>query len=97
MSARMFSDARREERIFVSLPITLRTGWKGCMVSRGSTVDLSERGVRVRIKVPFRLDQEVQVEGTGGGDTEAKCYRVVWLRDTGVGHSTFDAGLELLR
>ena len=95
MSGRMFSCARREERIFVSLPITLRTGWKGCMVAQGSTVDLSERGVRVRTKVPFRLGQDVQLERGGDEGTGAKCYRVVWVRDTGEGHTGYDAGLEL--
>ena len=95
MSGRMFSIARREDRIFVSLPVTLRTGWKGCMVSQGSTVDLSERGVRIRVKGPFRLGQDVQLTRGSDEDTEAKCYRVVWIRDTGAGQSTYDAGLEL--
>lgn len=95
MSGRILSDARREDRIFVSLPITLRTGWKGCMVAQGSTIDLSERGVRVRTKVPFRLGQDVQLEGGSDEDSGGKCYRVVWVRDRGAGQGTYDAGLEL--
>ena len=65
------------------------------MVSQGSTVDLSERGARVRAKVPFRLGQDVQLTRSTDEDTEAKCYCVVWVRDTGAGQSTYDAGLEL--
>jgi hypothetical protein len=97
MSGSMFSVARREERIFVSLPVTLRTGWKGCMVAQASTVDLSEHGVRVRAKVPFRLGQDVELKRSTDSDTQAKRYRVVWVRDTTPGQSTYDAGLELRR
>jgi len=86
--------ARRDERIHVNLPVTLRVGWEGAMTIAASLVDLSERGAQVRAAVPFRLRQDVELEIAGSG--EAKAYRVVWVRgDDRRRPQVYHAGLEM--
>ena len=95
MDSRKVVNARQEERINVALPVTLLMGWRGSLEVRASTVDISERGLRVRAIIPFRLGQDLGAivdEGTG----HAKSYRVVWVRQLESGHSRYEAGLELL-
>jgi hypothetical protein len=64
------------------------------VVSQAFTVDLSERGMRLRADIPFRLGQgllAIIAEDTN----HAKTYRVVWVRQLESGHSKYEAGLEL--
>ena len=85
---------RREKRIYVTLPVTLRTGWEGGTVVNGNTVDYSERGMRVRVKVPFRFRQVVEVV-VGENPKSARNYSVMWVHELDEGQSLYEAGLEI--
>ena len=86
--------SRREERIYVTLPVTLRTGWEGATVVNGNTVDYSERGMRVRVKVPFRFRQVVEVV-VGENPKSARNYSVMWVRKLVEGQFLYEVGLEI--
>jgi hypothetical protein len=95
ISYHRLANFRSEERIEISLPVTLRTGWGGSVVTQASTVDLSARGMRLRANIPLRLGQGLLA--IVSEDTEqAKTYRVVWVRQIDPGHSSYEAGLEVL-
>ena len=85
---------RREKRIYVTLPVTLRTGWEGGTVVNGNTVDYSERGMRVRVKVPFRFRQVVEVV-VGENPKSARNYSVMWVRKLVEGQFLYEVGLEI--
>jgi hypothetical protein len=86
--------SRREKRIYVTLPVTLRTGWEGATVVNGSTVDYSERGMRVRANVPFRVRQVVEVI-ISDNPKFARNYSVMWVHEPDQGQSLYEAGLEI--
>jgi hypothetical protein len=86
--------SRQEERIYVTLPVTLRTGWGGATVVNGNTVDYSERGMRVRTNVPFRIRQVVDVVVTNNPRV-VRTYNVMWVHDLDEGQSLYEAGLEI--
>jgi hypothetical protein len=86
--------SRREERIYVTLPVTLRTGWEGATVANGNTVDYSERGLRVRANVPFRVRQIVEVVVTNNPRV-VRNYSVMWVHELDEGQSLYEAGLEI--
>ena len=94
MNSRGGADFRAEERINVALPVTLKTGWGGSVVSQASTVDLSQRGMRLRANIPLRLGQGL-LAIVSEDTIHAKIYRVVWVRQLESGHSTYEAGLEV--
>ena len=86
--------SRAEERIYVTLPVTLRIGWEGGTVVNGNTVDYSERGLRVRTNVPFRLRQVVEVV-VNNNPGVVRTYSVMWVRELDEGQSLYEAGLEI--
>ena len=94
MNSRSGANFRAEERINAALPVTLFIGWGGSVVAHASTVDLSPRGLRLRASTPLRLGQNIGAI-VGEGASHAKSYRVVWIRQSESGHSTYEAGLEL--
>jgi hypothetical protein len=96
MSRSLSEISRREDRIFVSLPVTLRLGSEGGVVVPASTVDYSPRGLRVRAEVPFQLGEDLEVAVKSNGN-RPKSYRVVWVREPSQGQSAYEAGLELRR
>lgn len=96
MSRSLSEVSRREERIFVTLPVTLRTGWGGATVVNANTVDYSERGLRVRANIPFRVRQDVEVI-VSDKPILARNYSVMWVRDPIQGQSVYEAGLEIQR
>ena len=96
MSRSLSEVSRREERIFVTLPVTLRPGWDIGSVVYGNTVDYSERGLRVRANLPLRMGQEVEVVVSKDGNHPAN-YSVMWVRDPIQGQSVYEAGLEIQR
>jgi len=88
---------RREERIYVTLPVKLRTGWGGTIDERdANTVDYSERGMRVRAHIPFQVGQSVVIVEARDGAHPAN-YSVVWVRDPVKGQPFYEAGLEVQR
>ena len=95
MNSRTFVYSRGEERKNIELPVALRVGSRGGLVAQASTVDLSQRGLRLRANFPLRMGQGIEAivdEGTGG----ARSYRVVWVSESGAGYSGYEVGLELL-
>ena len=94
MSRSLSEVSRRETRIFVSLPVTLRTGWEGGLTLSGNTVDFSERGLRVRANLPLRIRQDVEVVDIKD-HTLAKNYKVMWVRDPDHTLTEYEAGMEL--
>jgi hypothetical protein len=96
MSRNLPEVSRREERIYVTLPVTLRTGGGGATVVNGNTVDYSERGLRVRTNVLFRIRQDVEAiisdNPNFGGN-----YSVMWVRELVQGQFLYEAGLEIQR
>lgn len=94
MSRGLSDITRRGERIYVALPVTLRTGWEGGTVIQANTVDYSERGLRVRATLPFRIGQNVEVFVSKNGDQPRK-YLVTWVRDPVHGQSSYEVGLVL--
>jgi hypothetical protein len=64
-------------------------------VTQASTVDLSQRGMRLRANIPLRLGQGL-LAIVSEDENHAKTYRVVWVRQLESGHSTYEAGLEVL-
>lgn len=87
---------RRENRIFVSLPVSVRMAPQGLAEVCGNTVDYSTRGLRVRANVPFQPGQGLEVIVRDNGN-ELKGYNVVWVREPAQGQSVYEAGLELKR
>jgi hypothetical protein len=85
---------RGEERIYVTLPVTLRTGWEGGTVVNGNTVDYSERGLRVRTNVPFRIHQAVEAV-VNNNPRVVRTYSVMWVHELDEGQSLYEAGLEI--
>jgi len=85
---------RREERIYVALPVKLRAGSAGTFERDGRTVDYSERGLRVRAHVPFQVGQKVAVFESTGGAHPAN-YSVVWVRYPAKGRPFYEAGLAV--
>jgi hypothetical protein len=86
--------SRGEERIYVTLPVTLRTGWEGGTVVNGNTVDYSERGLRVRTNVAFRIRQLVEVV-VNNNPGVVRTYSVMWVHELDEGQSLYEAGLEI--
>ncbi len=86
--------SRGEERIYVTLPVTLRTGWEGGTVVNGNTVDYSERGLRVRANVAFRVRQVVEAV-VNNNPRVVRTYSVMWVHEIDAGQSLYEAGLEI--
>ena len=86
--------SRGEERIYVTLPVTLRTGWEGGTVVNGNTVDYSDRGLRLRANVPFRIHQVVEVVVSNNPGV-VRTYSVMWVHELDEGQSLYEAGLEI--
>src|SRR5690242_1590713 len=86
--------SRREDRIFVTLPVTLRCDSEKGMVVHGNTVDFSGRGLRVRAPSPFQIKQNVEVILAQNGH-ESKNYNVIWVRNQKNGQPIYEAGLQL--
>ena len=87
--------SRREARIYVTLPVSLQTGWRGAHVASASTVDYYNCGLRVRANVPLRIGQPVVVVDKGGD--HSAIYHVVWVRDSVGGQAGYEAGLAIQR
>ena len=86
---------RRSERIFVSMPITLRLEPETAQVTHSaSTVDLSEMGARVRTDAPLAPGQALEVIPSEAGS--AVPSRVVWVGPAGSAWAG-EAGLEFLQ
>jgi PilZ domain len=85
---------RRENRIFVNLPVSLHKASEVKDVVCGSTVDFSPRGLRVRADVPFQPGQDFVISVRNNGN-EPKAYNVVWVREPSQGESVYEAGLKL--
>ena len=85
---------RREERIFVALPVTLRTATEAGALVKGNTVDYSARGLRVRTNDPFPIQQDVEVFVSQNGDQPHK-YMVTWVREKPQGQPRCEMGLFL--
>ncbi len=96
MSRSLSEVSRREERIYVTLPVILRTGWEGATMVNGNTVDYSERGLRVRANAALRVRQDVEVV-VCDNPTLRKNYNVMWVREPSTGQSVYEAGLEVDR
>ena len=96
MSHNLAEVSRREERIYVTLPVALRTGWGGATVVNGNTVDYSERGLRVRTNVMFRVRQDVEAI-ISDNPNFAGNYSVMWVRELVQGRFLYEAGLEIQR
>jgi hypothetical protein len=86
--------SRREDRIYVTLPVTLRTGWGGATVVNGNTVDYSERGLRVRTNVLFRIREDVEAVISDNPNFGGN-YSVKWVRELVPGQFLFEAGLAI--
>ncbi len=86
--------SRREERIYVTLPVKIRTGWEGGTEVKANTVDYSESGLRVRASAPLRVRQDVEVV-VSGNPALKKNYSVMWVREPAADQSVYEAGLEV--
>ena len=95
MSSRTFGHPRVEERKNVELPVALRVGPRSVSVAQASTVDLSQRGLRLRADFPLREGQGIQAI-VNHGMKGARTYRVVWVHESGAGYPGYEVGLELL-
>ncbi len=87
---------RRCERIYVRIPITLIVESEGMkVVHEAHTVDLSQRGVRVRSELALSRGQKIEVI-----PNEDRKYvvpgRVVWVGAAGSEQHS-EAGLEFLQ
>jgi hypothetical protein len=96
MSRSLSEVSRREDRIFVSLPVSLRVASMGDAPVSASTVDYSNHGLRVRADVPFEAGQDIEVVVTDNGN-KPKNYNVIWVREPNHGQTVYEAGLELRR
>jgi hypothetical protein len=97
MSLSLSEVSRREKRIFVSLPVTLRRVSEGSSAVSASTVDYSPHGLRIRSDVPFRLGDDLEITVRGNNGNRPKGYSVVWVREPGQQQSLYEAGLKLWR
>ena len=86
--------SRREDRIFVALPVTLRTAREGGTEIHGNTVDYSKRGLRVRANLPVPIGQDDEVFVSRNGDQPQK-YLVTWVREKVQGQACYELGLLL--
>lgn len=87
--------ARRAERIYVRMPVTVLVESQGQkFLQVATTVDFSQNGVRIRTKSELAPGQIVDVI-PGGEKGVPTSYRVVWMR-TGEADQAAEAGLELL-
>ncbi len=87
--------ARRSERIFTSIPVTLLVDVDGRKVAWDAyTVDLSQLGVRVRAHVALTPGQTVEVVPSEGPKYAVRS-RVVWVGEADSGRDA-QAGLEFL-
>jgi PilZ domain len=93
MSRSLSTISRREDRIFVTLPVTLRCATEDGSVVHGNTVDFSDRGLRVRANSPFHVKQNIEVIVAHNGH-EPRNYDVKWVRGQGNGQITYEVGLE---
>jgi len=93
MGAGVFVDARQSRRILVKLPVSLIVdtpgGWE---THPASTVDLSERGLRVSTAAALASDQIV---GVILSRTPERC-RVAWTGQDGTVRAG-QAGLQFLK
>lgn len=96
MSRSLSEITRRENRIFVSFPVSLRKATEGSAVVCANTVDYSPRGLRVRANVPFQPGQDLEISVRKNGN-EPHAYNVIWVREPNQGESIYEAGLELRR
>ena len=94
MSRNMPQVSRQGDRIYVTLPVTLRIGWEGATVVNGTMVDYSERGLRVRANVPFRVREDVKVIVSDNPEL-ARDYSVVWVCEPIQGELLYEVGLEI--
>ncbi len=95
MSRSLSEITRGEKRIFVSIPVTLRTHSEGGAVVSGNTVDCSVRGLRVRANLPFQAGQDLEVVVMKEGNQPGN-YCVKWVREPHHDQSVYEAGLELV-
>lgn len=93
MGAGVFVDARQSRRILVKLPVSLIVdtpgGWE---THPASTVDLSERGLRVSTVAPLTSEQII---GVVLSRTPERC-RVAWTGQDGTLRAG-QAGLQFLK
>ena len=89
------ANTRREKRINITLPLALPLGRESSWVAPASTVDLSQRGLRLRSNISFRPGQDIQVI-VNQGTSDASSYRVAWVRILESGNSRFEVGLVRL-
>ena len=94
MSASLSDVSRRENRIFVSLPVSLRVASEEAALVSATTVDYSPRGLRVRADVAFQPGQGLEVTVKNNGN-RSKDYNVVWVREPSSGHPVYEAGLVM--
>ncbi len=87
--------ARQNERINVRIPVSLLIESAGSKVlHEASTVDLSQRGMRVRISIPLWPGQNIEVIPDDGFGKPVP-GRVVWAHPSDYGRDG-QAGLEFL-
>ena len=94
MSLSLSAVSRRENRIFVALPVSLRTATGGSADVSATTVDYSPRGLRVRADVPLQPGEGLEVTVKNNGN-RPRAYDVVWVREPHRGTLTYEAGLAL--
>lgn len=85
--------SRREERIYVSLPVILQSGVRGGFESDATTIDFSERGLRLRTRAPLNLGEDVGVVVHGQSVSPGRPYRVVWVRGSNPERPEYEVGL----
>lgn len=92
MGAGLFVDARQSRRILVKLPVSLIVdapgGWE---THRASTLDLSDRGLRISTDAPLTCEQIV---GVILSRSPERC-RVAWKGQAGTLRAD-QAGLQFL-
>ena len=94
MSLSLSEVSRRENRIFVSLPVSLRVASGVGMATSATTVDYSPRGLRVRAEVPFQPGQDLEVTVKSNGN-RPRGYSVVWVHRPTQDQPLYEAGLAL--
>jgi hypothetical protein len=96
MSSGVIANARRCERIFVKMPVSLLVESQGTKIAHeASTVDFSQRGVRVKSRVPLWPGQNIELIPSGS----PRCSvpgRVIWVHATSANRAG-EAGLEFLQ
>ena len=86
---------RNNQRVSRTLPITLLLDYKDSEIEHAaSTVNMSERGLRIQTWAQLTCGQTLEVLTENTGSRLAHC-RVVWVHQQDA-NPPFEAGLEIL-